>query len=72
MSDSSAFKIGDLVKLRSDTKVMVVAMTHDVEERPGEPDVEVVYRDNDGAISSATLPPWVLQPHEKNPKVKKP
>lgn len=71
MSDPNAFKLGDLVKLKSDTKVMVIAMFHDVEERPGEPDVEVVYRDNDGCISSAVMPPWILQAHEKNPKVKK-
>lgn len=76
----SEFKLGDVVQLMSDflgnkearDYRMTVAGIHDVDGRPGEPDVEVVYRDNAGCISSAVLPPCVLQPYEKNPKVKKP
>lgn len=68
MAVVSEFKLGDVVQLMSDFLGnkeargyrMTVAGIHDVDGRPGEPDVEVVYRDNDGRIISATLPPWVL------------
>lgn len=63
----SEFKLGDLVKLKSDAKVMVIGSLYETDERPGEPGVEVVYRDNEGSIRSTIVPPWVLQPHEKKP-----